>query len=985
MKFPQDVFQLNVPHSDAALQHHINWVSENILSYDYEGKKVTDGVARLYHGTLHATRVALWVPLVVNLTRLCYLKLNSLSQGEPKGLQTDGEIEIKLAQLAALFHDTGRENDNAEDNTDEDSAYHARHYLRNSKIHPIYEGIVVEAIEKKEAVPNLESNDLLTTVINALHDADCLDVVRTRYIFTISYLTVFKKFVPEFEKHGLRDQFILLLQKIVNNVRRFSASQGDSLYAHDVRKKHDFERDPRIYERCLTMLERYPILQSLIYANELSVSLFDRLLEQRDIRIEVPHQGELCDLNEKIWSSEVFVRGVSQAALFSEKDHFETMADVEVRKFCRRPDEVSKKGRLNKHGNGNRSISCIGYGTTVFSPVGFVILNPDPSRVITVNEHTLFSGFGKKPRYFSNNKKINASEELKMLHTKLMEGTIKRYDNFHPYTEITFNLRKEDVSAIYICMDMTTGAKYLCGSMKYVSMEAYILEAIHLRFAYQEKTGIKLPILVYSYVENRFLHIFPIEFFDILGYWKGAVSKALEFDAESNIQDCADFDTNKLFRPDTKEKIKSLDLLKYYPDELGEKVKEIRRELLASHTLKKLRENKKVSSIFTYFVTRREPIDWRSISQYLKYFGRLTASEIRFLEDILVNIVANANTSLTAFLLENKENVKDFVRLINVLRVKDKVSSIFSKIQHFINDGSIDDLRESGVMQYVFAFIESRLADYDLALFSKKLVQAIEEKRITLFELLQLLPSRELINQFKLSCDVIKVVALPITRNDEVLSLVNSQSFSLLSNMNVLAVEKLAAYTGAENFFFTAIRSWLIRWPALSTKLPDFIFQLFSFTLSDEQRVEISSILNYYSVLGILLKDKSVSQVSCIAEYLDKLSRMVKLCGLDLNNDQIEFCQREILYLFRFNPQTLMKSSLHVIEVLNRVLKKHPELFSRIFDHEEIKSCVQNFITTARGTDELAGIKDTPVYKLVYKCDDDELSMMQVSWVPSLS
>jgi len=102
MTFYSDLFQKKDSEKltiAADIAVHANWISENIFQQPYEQEGYKD-IPRKFHGAQHACRVALYIPIFINLWSKYHDTNEQLT-----------DIDIKYLQIAALFHDSGREGD----------------------------------------------------------------------------------------------------------------------------------------------------------------------------------------------------------------------------------------------------------------------------------------------------------------------------------------------------------------------------------------------------------------------------------------------------------------------------------------------------------------------------------------------------------------------------------------------------------------------------------------------------------------------------------------------------------------------------------------------------------------------------------------------------------------------------------------------------------------------------------------------------------
>ena len=95
---------------DSPIQCHLQWAAENIYLKPYPNASGQEGIERYQHGALHVGRCAFYIPILANLYR---------KFGDPESLAIN-EKQMHLLQIAAIFHDSGREAEGI-DKWDEDT------------------------------------------------------------------------------------------------------------------------------------------------------------------------------------------------------------------------------------------------------------------------------------------------------------------------------------------------------------------------------------------------------------------------------------------------------------------------------------------------------------------------------------------------------------------------------------------------------------------------------------------------------------------------------------------------------------------------------------------------------------------------------------------------------------------------------------------------------------------------------------------------
>lgn len=532
------------------IQHHVAWIYENIYQIPYSSNEVM----RTHHGIQHVSRVAYYIPVLVNLYR---------RHNDHDALEIN-DSQVKLLQLAALFHDAGREGE-GEDLWDDDSAVMLYYYL-----HHVLKIDTKSAIQFAEAIANKDerpdgyhslkinrSGDIYWEIENfvqknilqkVLHDADSLDIIRARLVFDGSY-TDFYKDIAGHPSHKIAFDELALL---ITEVRSLIASQGDAFNAIKIKVKNKYQNVD-----CYGLLNkdavRYHLLHSLNNGNHI-LSQVD-LQSLRLIYLKIPASLDVASeeyMNYALLTGKLFTRSLGgPSGLVTRKDGTqENVTQIEIDKTQRREGIPTRKGNLTTHGNPLRSISMIGYGSAVFASSGFLIANPKIENIkhVSGEDH----GSGRKTKKNLQKKIVSISEaekksQLDNIHAHLKLGGIATTFavNFQSaHTEITATI--DEFHAIYFCNE---GNLFNKDSLKeYQSTHKYspLLQAIFIQNQYELSRGINLPIFEYSPAHN---HVKQMSFTSekLLLMWK---------------QMCGDFIRKQLNKPFSGIQILSIDDIK---------------------------------------------------------------------------------------------------------------------------------------------------------------------------------------------------------------------------------------------------------------------------------------------------------------------------------------------------------------------------------------------------------------------------------------
>jgi len=524
------------------IDFHVAWVYNNIYSIPYPKTGISVIIPRQIHGIQHVTRAAINIQIFANLYR---------RYGDREALALNDE-DIKLLQIAALFHDSARE-DEDEDLWDQESGLFLYQYLTKIlKINPAKAKLLAEAIANKDADTTnyYELSSDMTWIKRTfdapkniyqklIHDADCLEIIRARDHFDAEYLDFYKDIAK------INEEAFEIMAKLITEARSLIANQGDARLRLDNDIKIQYENQ-NAFRNIMNFINNHKALYPLIialYNNKLlnghalhqSLGLFSSM-EESTYATEVTEES----LTKAMYSGQLFARSMGSPAAYyngREKED-EYSSKLEIRKMIRvkgTPTRTKKPNRLDKEGNPNRSVTMLSYGVGLYASQGFLILNPNIDQVSTASPVDFDSGRGKKstikiPSY----SRAEKEEQLRDVHRKLkMGGTSRLYWHFHPTThnEIIYRITKAD--AIYFTQDPTPYNEIMYESDKPCNPHTHYLQALFLQLEYEKATGIKLPIFEYSGVHN-FIKAAPIYTEDeIVAMWVEIVSKSLKESIES--------------------------------------------------------------------------------------------------------------------------------------------------------------------------------------------------------------------------------------------------------------------------------------------------------------------------------------------------------------------------------------------------------------------------------------------------------------------
>lgn len=550
-----------------SIAEHSKFAFEQFYSKPYlKAPERTDDIARYHHGIAHANRVAAYIPVFANL----YRKHNDAAAL----LLTDDDI--KLTQLAGLFHDACREND-GEDLWDADSGLLLYLYLKAIGVDENKSKLLAEAIANKDTSSHKSYQELIIHAngnlswekVNArprniyqqlLHDADCIDIIRARNHFDATYLNFYKKIA---KKNSIANAE---MAQLITEVRSIIELQGDSKQVSKPAIKAKYEHEAGFQQSLeLFNLEHYSIVKSLYNAGKI---LSKEALENLCLVDTEPYDSNkgLDEINmyRAMREGKLFARGAIIVSGVSSKKithndgstEEEPLGAIDIRKADRRlgvpttsskPNKNGSKPNIEKNGNPNRSVTMLGYGASAFSDAGFLIVNPNKDSVTTVSAIDAGTGFRKKEYLGDRCNQLTAIEKEKQLHELhqlLMHGGSSRYYNSvrfaSTHNEITYNINHFD--AIYFTLDPTLRNALDLNNPSAVHRWTPLLKAYYLQNEYKKKHGTVLPIFEYSGLHNSIRAISAEEYSNelILKMWSALVEKYYD-NLKQTFTDMTDF------------------------------------------------------------------------------------------------------------------------------------------------------------------------------------------------------------------------------------------------------------------------------------------------------------------------------------------------------------------------------------------------------------------------------------------------------------
>lgn len=533
-KLNSHLFELNDIQLSDPISKHSAWLFKKIYSIPYHDHAFyqlihgSQNIARFYHGIQHVNRVAQYIPVFANLYRRYH---------DQEALLLTQE-DIHLLQIAALFHDAGREGE-GEDLWDKDSAalfyYYSTHILHVEKEKA---KLFAEAIANKDSSDEgyfecIETNDEIIWQVThdenktkqkniyqkLIHDADCLDIIRARDHFDASHLDFYQTIVKRELENNPDALCFEEMALLITEARSIIETQGDSRGCAQAKIKEKFETENgyALSEQTLAQFE-HCIIPTLYHQGELLAAeelnkkilpecpVFDPNKGATEENMRAAMYGKNADLT---------ARCIDAPSGIRKKDQ-ESSATLEIRKMLRRPGEPTRAKKLNAHGNPYRSVSRFCYGAQPYKDCGFLIMNPQYEDINDISDTDIDSGRFKKLFYMK--KSLSHDEKKAAMHQLLLKqkmgGSSRHFDDDNysdKHNEIIYCMKNAD--AVFFTLDPT------CPNQRFLHRNAPLLKAIYLQKEYQNQAGRELPLFEYSGMHHYIKLVAALSKKDILAKW----------------------------------------------------------------------------------------------------------------------------------------------------------------------------------------------------------------------------------------------------------------------------------------------------------------------------------------------------------------------------------------------------------------------------------------------------------------------------------
>jgi hypothetical protein len=584
---------------------------------------------RTIHGISHASRVTYYIQVLINLYKRYDDRVH---------LDHD---EVKLLQLAALFHDAGRCGEGADlwelksstlfyhyaiknCGLDKTKAIRFAEVIANKDFVPGKKYHFIEAYDDKSVTWNTKNSNQEKSVLQEiLHDADCLDIIRARDRFDATYLDFYKKYIANDErkfKETLQFQLSMLeLAQLICEVRSLIEHCGDTR-DENVRERQKIYDNPNCYSLICDCIKQnvkgFPVMSTLSRA-PLS------LKEVKDLRM-FQKQTDLSSVEQLIHYRSnplngplLMFRGTPTPSAINASLTHENMhqflsscifsksyaANLEMLLMYRRRGIFSAV----KNGNDNRSVSILGCGAGVFASAGFgykISSVRELNQVFTRGDGQTRFGAKVGLQVDSSNREEKMYELMQNL---LMGGLFARTSS---HSEALMNIQRADYIVFSNDPNEGTYNTRLRDCRPYSGvplLEALFIHAYYCiyvtrlpRYPEYETVSevIDLPIYEYSGLHNQLEKIIFPSNVDLLCIWKRLADRFFESttDEYSEVDDktlillkamicygVSEYNWQGLY------KIEPLD--KFYPSALKNEINEYLKDKIYQHELKNFKKS----------------------------------------------------------------------------------------------------------------------------------------------------------------------------------------------------------------------------------------------------------------------------------------------------------------------------------------------------------------------------------------------------------
>lgn len=453
------------------------------------------GTPRHFHGMEHVSRASIFGSAAYNLLALANI------QGAAALTLAERQNEIKLIQIALLLHDSAREAE-GKDYWDDQSALNLFNFLTEKLgVPPETAKMTAEAMANKDWEQGEEYSSIdfdnppasiqknkKETPLNqqtermrlAVQFGDCIDIYRIpKKNFDWSYIKLYN---------------MIEHPQLVNAIEHMIPECFELIEKTKNQNKEQHWAVPEMYGKIMREFNRddgkaYPMLHALSQPDPNAT--FASLPQEEDQIVENFIHQNLLFRGISDTAKRFTRRGARKQKTYPEGY---TQAMQEVRKVARTPDKPTsartEEKRLGKLGNPSRSMSLLGQGGLVFSGVGAgLFLRKE--HLISANPYNIGSGFGPKHDYDTTPRGdlTQIDPGLEAIKQMMRSGESMATESETGHSEILGDMNAWDC-VMYSVDELPKDKR---------SPRERLLEAIHLRDAYQKEFNQQTPLPIYEF------------------------------------------------------------------------------------------------------------------------------------------------------------------------------------------------------------------------------------------------------------------------------------------------------------------------------------------------------------------------------------------------------------------------------------------------------------------------------------------------------
>lgn len=502
------------PSLDAPVESHAKFCFRAIYSIPYPSSPGSEKITRPHHGIAHVSRAAAYIPILANFYRRHH-------HPDTHSLTPD---DIHLVQIAALFHDAARLNDD-KDEWDNESTLMCFYYLMKIGCSEDKAKEIAEVIANKDYEPGKIYHNLLkigddeygweyehsctqpkSILQKLLHDADCLDIIRARPHFEANYLDLYHDIAKE-NAHAFEEMAILITQ-----VRSLICAGGDQ-YNENIYALKARIHNPEAYQRIEEDIYQSPARSMLAALYDHNHLLSREALDALSFIDSEPYDSsaELSNTNlqRALQEGKVLFRGIgTPTSLRKKAGRIETYAQLELEKALRRlgePTRTQKPDARDKEGNRLRSGSILGFGSGTYPPSGYLVINPSMQDFHQISEKDVNTGRAKKKHRNADKLTVDeAQQQLEKLLRILKMGGISADFGIgwiSTHTEVLFHIK--EFNGVCFTNDPCFYSRQFHEDSYPFTPTSTLLQALYLQQLYRQITGEQLPLVEYSGRDNR--------------------------------------------------------------------------------------------------------------------------------------------------------------------------------------------------------------------------------------------------------------------------------------------------------------------------------------------------------------------------------------------------------------------------------------------------------------------------------------------------